>query len=187
MVKFLTMPELTEVTKLARVAQAVEVTALRFQHPDWTIEKACEEVGITEKVYRTWVYSGEGLIEAARGLIGQMQRKTLIDISAAKAKAIEMLIEDAINEHTSTKDRVLALNYLEKEVTELQRVLHAAPGIEEKAHDFLKKGPKIERKQSRLASVHIEPDETGGVDVTVYQDQEIIDAEARDVPLLPQE
>jgi hypothetical protein len=99
----------------------------------------------------------------------------LMNLVVSQAAAINELLKDATAESTSTKDRVLAQSYLDKIREELERQLHAAPGVEEDAHRFLKQGPEISLKKSRLASIEVRSDADGGVTLDVYKDETIID------------
>ena len=62
------MPVLTEATILKREAQAVEVMALSFRG-GLTQEAACEEVGISEDVYRDWIRKSPILVTSLRDFI----------------------------------------------------------------------------------------------------------------------
>jgi hypothetical protein len=106
----------------------------------------------------------------------------LMNLVVTQAKAIELLVADSVDGGNTTKDRVLAMSYLDKIREELERQLHAAPGVEEDAHRFLKQGPAIELKKSRLASIEVRGDDDGGVTLDVYRDDEIIDATASPHP-----
>ena len=103
----------------------------------------------------------------------------LMNLVITQAHAIKLLVDDAVDDSTSTKDRVLAMSYLDDIREELERQLHAAPGVEEDAHRFLKQGPEISIKQSRLASIEVRGDDDGGVTLDVFRDDDIIDVTPR--------
>ncbi len=165
-----------------RITQAAEVSIKRMAFPELTIEQACEEVGIKVSTYYNWVKKGEDTIISIRGFIADQQRMMLMNLVVTQAKAIELLVADSVDGGNTTKDRVLAMSYLDKIREELERQLHAAPGVEEDAHRFLKQGPAIELKKSRLASIEVRGDDDGGVTLDVYRDDEIIDATASPHP-----
>lgn len=158
-----------------RITQAAEVSILRMADPELTVEKACEVVGIAERTYYDWVKRGEDTIESIRGFIGDQQRLMLMNLVISQAEAIRLLNKDAVDTGTSTKDRVIAMSYLDSVREALERQLHAAPGVEEDAHRFLKQGPEISIKKSRLASIEVRGEDDGGVTVDVFKESEIID------------
>lgn len=167
--------EITEETAI-RITQAAEVSIRRMADPELSVEEACASVGIEERTYYRWVKRGADTIVAIRGFIADQQRTMLMNLVVTQSHAIKLLIDDSVDSTTSTKDRVLAMSYLDKIREELERQLHAAPGVEEDAHEYLKKGPAIEVKKSRLASIEVRHDEDdGGVTVDVFKDADIID------------
>jgi hypothetical protein len=158
-----------------RITQAADVSIRRMADPKLSVEDACAAVGIEERTYYRWVKKGEDTIEVIRGFIADQQRMMLMSLVVSQAEAIRLLNEDAVDTGTSTKDRVIAMSYLDQVREELERQLHAAPGVEEDAHRFLKQGPNIELKKSRLASIEVRGDDDGGVTVDVFKESEIID------------
>lgn len=168
------MPKLAEDTRLQRIAQTVQVMGLLMQNPEMTREDACQQAGITPRTYRDWLQSGDETIEALRGFLTMTQRETLFELSQARMKIIQLLIRDALDPLTASKDRVLIEKRLDEIAQELQRVHHATPGIEEDANQFLKEGPKIEKQRSRLASVDVERTKDG-VTVHVFEERDVID------------
>jgi hypothetical protein len=166
--------EITEETAI-RITQAAEVSIRRMADPELSVEEACASVGIQERTYYRWVKRGEDTIVAIRGFIADQQRLMLMNLVITQSHAIKLLVDDVVDSTTSTKDRVLAMSYLDKVRDMLERQLHAAPGVEEDAHEYLKKGPAIEIKQSRLASIEIRGEDDGGVTLDILQDAEIID------------
>ena len=170
------MPELTKVVEMKRVTQVLEVMTILFENDRATVEEACRITDIAPSTYYRWVNSDGGVIESLRGLIGDQQRRILITVAKAREEGVMRLVIDAVHENTSTKDRVLAMRYLDAVREELELSHHAAPGIEEDAHAFLKEGPIITQKESRLASIKVrtgtDPDE---VIVDVITEQDVID------------
>lgn len=159
-----------------KIAQAQQVLMLLFYEPNLTIGQACDRVGITERQYRYWLATGNEAINKTRDLIDQMQRELISEIAVAKFKIIRMLINDATNELTKPLDRNKLYETLDIALSELQSVYNVRPGIEEKAQEFLKKGPSIERKQSRFASIDIEETETG-FRIGLNEPKDIVDGE----------
>lgn len=168
------MPVLTEATILKREAQAVEVMALSFRG-GLTQEAACEEVGISEDVYRDWIRKSPILVTSLRDFIDGAHREALTYLSQVRLQAIEMFISILLDDETEPKDKLGIWRQLKLELEELERVYHAAPGVEQDAHQFLKEGPKIKDQESRLTVTL----EGGGIlDVSVSgKQQDVVDAE----------
>ena len=138
------------------------------------VSEACEQVGITERVYRDWLHKGDNTIEALRGFLTMAQREQLSKIVTARLQIVDLIIADALDPLTAPKDRVMLERRLDEIAFELQRTHHAVPGIEEDANKFLKEGPVIESKKSRLASIDVERTKDG-VTVNVYEEHDVID------------
>lgn len=148
--------------------------AIIFESPSTTILDACIEVGIEPRTFYRWVHKGENTIDSLREFIGNQQREILMEVSSARQEAITRVIQDAIHENTATRDRILALRYLDVVREDLERAHHAAPGVEEEAHEFLKKGPNTSQMKSRLASIEVrEVDD--GIDIDIIKGQDVID------------
>jgi hypothetical protein len=190
------MPKLNEETKLKRISQTMRVMGLVILDGK-SQEEACREVGITPYIYNSWLHSGEDTIETLRGYLIMLQRVSLSEIVAAQSQAIRLHIKDLLDPLTSPKDRVIISRYLDELGSELQRIHHAVPGIEEQANAFLKQGPTTSKKKSRLASIDIERDQDSGITtVNIYEENDVIDVtpsqqeilpdEAGEYPLLPQ-
>ena len=166
--------------QIQRITQTVEVMVLLFEEPELTVIAACERVGITERIFRHRIHRGEDVIDNMRDLILGEHRKMLLAISSARLTSIEMLILDATHKDTSTQDRVAAMRYLDPIREELERAHHAAPGIEEDAHKFLKLGPKLTKQKSRLASIEVREEEDSVV-FDIYKTQDVIDVTPEDI------
>jgi len=165
--------------QVQRVTQTVEVMRLRFEEPELTVDEACDRVGISRRVFYHWLHRGDDVIDNMRDFILGEHRKMLLAISTARLSAVELLIKDALHENTSTQDRVAAMRYLDPIREELERAHHAAPGVEEEAHAFLKLGPKLEKQQSRLASIEVR-EEDDSVVFDIYKTQDVIDITPED-------
>lgn len=152
-----------------RISQAAQVMILIFENPRLSVDAACRQVGITRQQYAYWVRKGSDSIEAIRELIGHQQREMLVDIAVARKAGVEMLIKDAIDPLVAGKDRVVILKYLDEVQDELERIHHAKPGIEEEAVEFLRQGPILEKKRSRLAQLDLERT-ADGITISIYED-----------------
>ncbi len=158
------------------IAQAQQVLMLLFYQPNMTIRSACEKVGITERKYRYWLASGDEAIERTRELIDAQQRELISEIAIAKGEIIRKMISQATESTTKPLDRVALYNTLNEELNLLQGVYNVRPGIEEKAHEFLKQGPKTTKKKSRFASLDIKESEDG-VQIDIIREEDVIDAD----------
>jgi hypothetical protein len=159
-----------------RVNQVQHVLMLLFQQPDISINQACEQVGINEDTYRYWLAKGDDSIDAVRDFIDQQQRELISEIAVAKGRIVRMLINDATDVLTKPLERKALFESLSEELDELQTVYNVRPGIEEDAQAFLKKGPSIEKKQSRFASIDIEETDSG-FRIGLNESKDIIDGE----------
>jgi hypothetical protein len=173
------MPTLSEDTQLVRASQAAQVLIMLAGNTRMTRAEACEKVGISETQYDTWIRKDPDALSVIRQFIVQMQRMQLFEIEQAWTIGLSELIADAISKNTRTKDRVLALKFLDNQKLRLEKALSAAPGVEDKAHQFLKEGPTLQRIKSRMASIDVQPSETGvAINISRYDD--IIDGKALD-------
>lgn len=171
------MPAITETTEKVREGQALQVLVMRMLDSALTIEAACEEVGITRNMFYRWVTRGTNTIDSLRQIISDTQRANLVDITIARRHGVEAMTKLIVDSDVEPKDRLSILKYLDEIGDRLQETHHARPGIEDQAHKFLKKGPTLVQKKSRLASVEIRQDGEGGLTVDVIKEEEIIEAE----------
>ncbi len=167
------MTVLAPASRLHRINQAIQVLGVLFEFPDTSVVDACNQIGIEPRTFYRWVHKGETTIDSLREFIAHQQREILIHVSAGRQAAVQHLINDAVHENTSTRDRVMAMKYLDDIREALERAHHAAPGIEEDAHAFLKQGPKTTLMKSRLASIEVRETDDG-VNLDVYREQEVI-------------
>jgi len=164
----------------ARIAQCQKVLLLLFLDPRLSINKACEQVGISYDQYRYWLIRGDTAINDTRELIDAQQRELISEIAVAKGKVIRMLIDDATNVLTKPLERKALYETIDEALNELQTLYNVRPGIEEDAQAFLKEGPSIEKKTSRFASIDIEETE-GGFRIGINEEKTILDGESKEV------
>jgi hypothetical protein len=175
------MTKSTALTQAKHEAKVVEVLGLTIDGKHTVIE-ACEVVGVPVSTFYEWVKRGSDTIDAFRDLLSEQYRLQLLYITAARASNIRSVAEQVTNEDNkvSIKERKIADTMLAKYGDELERSLHAAPGHEEAASQFLQRGPKLKTQQSRFASMEIESTEDG-LRIDLYKDDDVIDAETKDV------
>ena len=169
------MEELT-VLQQSKIAQTQQVLMLLFYEPKLKITDACERIGIEPHVYRYWLSHGGDSINVVRSFIDQQQRELVSEIAIAKGRSIRMMIDEATNVLTKPLERKALFESLSQELDELQTVYNVRPGIEEEAQAFLKKGPTIEKKRSRFASIDIEETDSG-FRIGLNEDKDIVDGE----------
>lgn len=163
------------------IAQAQQVLFLLFLDPRLKVETACEIVGIKEGKYRYWLAHGEAAIDNTRALIDNQQKELVSEIARAKTRIIHMLIADATDKVTKPMERAKLFEVLNDELNKLQTIYNVRPGIEETAQAFLKKGPSVENKKSRFASIEVEQTE-GGFRIDLSEEKPILDGNAIDKP-----
>lgn len=161
------------------IAQAQQVLLLLFLNSDLTVTKACEAVGITERKYRYWLANGENAIEMTRSLIDSQQKQLVSELAIAKNEIIGKLIADATSKITKPLERAKIFEVLSEELDKLQNIYNVRPGFEERAQAFLKKGPVIEKKESRFASIDIEETEEG-FRIGINKESEVVDGDFTD-------
>lgn len=179
------MPTLTEETALVKESTAIRVLLLMLDQPKLSEEDACNQIGITPDQYRFWIRRDPDALDAVRQFIVESQRTQLFQIEMAWPQAVGELIEDATATGTKTKDRIGAMKLLREIKEDLERTHHTQPGVEDEAHTFLKKGPKLQSIPSRMASVEVEPTPTGGLHIEVSHYSDVIDSRLSEVPEPP--
>lgn len=132
----------------------------------YSVDDACEEIGITERQYRHWIRKGDDTIEALREMIIESERIQLADITAARTIAIQRIIDEIPN-----TARAIDLIAIDSHLRMIQRELedrHGAHGVgDEAAKDFLLNGPKLQKSPSRMygPSINVKPQPDGSVDI----------------------
>lgn len=167
------MPALTDQSITTRISQAIQVILL--QEEGSTIEEACQAVGISRSSFYEWARKAPDMMEAVREHVGEQQRYLMVRLLVAWQRGLEELATDLESKSLKTKDRVIALKLVRPILEDLLETFHAQPGAEEAAHEFLKKGVTLQRQPSRMASLEVEPTETGGLKVHVSQYNDILD------------
>jgi len=164
-----------------RTAAVLEVLQMTIDGK-CSILAACEEVGIPVSTYYSWVRKGEDTISAVRDLLAEQQREQLLLLTAAQAANIRAIADRVMDPDAtvSLKDRKIADGVLRHYAEDLEKSLHAQPGYEEAASQFLMKGPTLKIKVSRLASMEITSSEDG-LSIEDISDDNTIDAQAKDV------
>lgn len=161
--------------KDVRVAQVLEVMSLVFADPETRVDDACEKVGIAPSTYYYWVKKDPEALRAVREFLAETQKVELAFLSAAVTKINMNLATTAMSNDTEPADRLRIAKYLSNEAEKLQRTYQVTGGSEGAA-EFLRDGPKLEKKSSRFASMSVTPD-GDGVTVDFYREDDIIDGD----------
>jgi hypothetical protein len=151
------MPKLTETSIIIRQNQALNVMVARLQDHTLTLKDACEKEGISVESYHHWIRESPDAMDVLREYLLMAKRQQLFEIETAWGEALGEVIKDVLNPVTKAGERVTSMNFLKKELEDLEGMFHAAPGIEEDAQAFLKKGPKLVSVQSRMTSIEVTP------------------------------
>lgn len=166
-------------SKLVRAELFYQVLAYRLDNPTSTIAEACNAVGIPVRNFYRWVAMENDAMDVVRDSLNDAQRTALFEFSQRIYSALTLLLNDAVNPALKTETRLTVLKYVIPLFDDYAKIHHATPGGEDRA-PFLKKGPTLEKAQSRLATLDIAITEDG-VRVDVMQEQPVIDSTARDV------
>lgn len=149
-----------------------------------TVTAACEQVGISQDIYRYWIAKNPEALEAFRALIEEVERNELASIFLADEVITNRLITDAIDPVTEPSDALNIKLYLDNRGEYLSSK-HRAAG-RDKGREFLQ-GVKTKEAQSRFAA-----SSPGSVELSVSQEEdgtvtirtrspEIIDVESLDL------
>lgn len=169
-------------TNQVNTEQAVlSAMLLQFTDPTLTQQDACEIVGITPKTYRNWVQSGNEAIETMRELIGRAQREMLVEATSVQLAGLRLLKRDVLKSDVDISERIKGLRYFKEIADELQQIHHAAPGQEEEAHEFLRKGPVTKKQESTFSRLEVRASADGGLTVDMIGHEDVQDADYRDV------
>jgi len=163
--------------KETRIVQAQQVLLSLFIDPKLTVKAACSKVKISPRQYYYWLANGEDAIQATRTLIENQQRQMISELAIAKSKILGIMLKEATNELTEVSERISLYKVIAEELDQLQNIYNVRPGIEQSAQAFLKRGPQIETKKSRFATIEVEQTETG-FKIGLDKEQEILDLPA---------
>lgn len=158
------------------VAQAQQVLLLLFLNPKMSVAEACRQTNITVDKYRYWLAKGEDVINRTRELIENQQRVLISEIATTRIAIIHQMMKDATDELTKPLERAKLFEVLSAELEELQAIYNVRPGIEQDAQEYLKRGPKIEKQESRFASIDIEETDSG-FRIGLNESKDIIDVD----------
>ena len=159
--------------------KTVEILKMKFEEPKSTITELCEDVGISRQQYYRYLEEGQEIVNILRQLIFKSKRVELATIASSRHTVLNNLITQAVASN-DIDELVKALKYIDDHEEKLQDDLGAKPGLEDEAREFLKKGPKIAKQESKFASIRVSPD-GDGVQIDVMRENEVVEGEFEDV------
>lgn len=174
------MPPLSEEQKTIRKSQATQVLAM-MTFENVSQAEACDRVGISPKVYRTWIEEDDESVSIIRNLVNAVQAQELAMISVVQTEILQKLIEKALSGGMEDKDLIAALKLLHDRSDKLQSVV-GVDKPEDNALEYLD-GPNTREVRSRSgdragAKVNIKAKNDGSVDVELpVPEGVIIDSE----------
>jgi CRP-like cAMP-binding protein len=176
------MSEETSLAALETQAKVVEVFSSMYDDPNMTQIAACERAGISTSTFRRWVKESPDLVDAIRAFIEASTKQSLLNITVQREAYINKLLDDALAKDTEPAQRVKIVELLEALRKEDGRQLHAEPGQEEAARDFMAQGPKRKPGSSRLTVRVEQGDKALELDLSdEFEHREIVEGEYEDI------
>lgn len=160
--------------------KTIQVLFMRFDNPKAKIVDLCEEVGISRQQYYRKMAESQEIIDTLRNLINQTKRLELARIATSRHEILDKTIDTAMSADT-VDELVKAMRYLDEHEDKLLDDLGARPGIEDDAQQFLRRGPKVTKQQSRFASIQIKEDADGTVHMDLMKEHNVLELEAEDI------
>ena len=168
----------TTITDVVRMDLFAQVLEYRLEHPESTVQEACEKVGVPRRTFYAWLSSDSEAMLAVKDTLNDSQRASLFEYSQRLYTGLTLLLDDFIDPKNKPEVRMKLGKWLIPFFDDVAKIHHATPGGEDRA-PFLKDGPKLERAQSRLATLDLAITEDG-VRVEVLRDEPLLELEARD-------
>lgn len=160
--------------------KTIQVLNTRFENPKKSITTLCKEAGLDRRQYYRKLEEGTEIIDILRALILKSKRVELANIASSRHRILQSLISKAMKTR-DIDELVKTMEYIDKLEDKLQDDLGARPGLEDAAQEFLRKGPKIVKQESRFASIRVSKDEDGGARLDLYEEHDVIDGYSEDV------
>lgn len=174
------MSDLTPSTEAIRFAQVFEVTQLIFN--GMTQKDACETVGISPDTFRRWMSKDTSALTALSDIKQTTEREQLYLITTAMTKLLASMLDQLLSgAPLEFKDKLAAYKLLSDRADQLAESQGATSASEEKAREYLT-GPALKKADSKMGSrtVNVRPRKDGSVDVTLFDEREIVEGEITD-------
>ena len=139
-----------DIAKTSRVNTAIQV--IQHMNDGMTVIDACKEVGIPRSTFYDVVNKNPEAITEYQEIVEANDRHQLGLILFHKNEILQKVIEDGLSDNTAPRERLAifkALNEFEYGLTDALRIESQAAAD---AHEFLKQGPIISQKVSRLTA-----------------------------------
>ncbi len=146
------MPQLTAMTQAIRKDQALQVWVLLETDKKITLDKACQQIGITPPMYRRWIIESEEALDQFRIAQTEVQKIGLAQVLQAREQILARLIKDALAPFTDPGIRLSIYQYLVGHTDEL---IERTREINSDDMDFLM-GPKQMPATSRFSASEVE-------------------------------
>jgi hypothetical protein len=177
------MAQLTEETKVIRVAQTHEV--MTHMYAGMTQKDACELVGMSPDTFRRWLIAcKDDVVEGLSQLISILQKEQIATIASSRMAILNNLMERAIEGPIDTKDLLAIYKITGDELKELAASQGTTSRNEARAAEYLT-GPKLIEAKSRMGgeetTVNVRPLPDGSIDITTKALERIEEGQFRDV------
>jgi predicted DNA-binding protein YlxM (UPF0122 family) len=138
------------ITKASRVNSAIQV--IQHMNSGMTVVDACEEIGLPRSSFYDIVKKNPEAIAEYQEMVRINARQQLGLILLHKTEILNKIIQDALSDDTSPRERLA----IYKQLDELDSKLHSSIQVESEAaahiHEMLKAGPKTKHIKSRVTA-----------------------------------
>jgi len=169
-----------DITQASRIAEAMQVHTLVCA--GISLANACKKVGITPDIYYRWInVAGDDSIQAIRSVVETSLQRQLLLILEQQEEGLRKMLGEMTDNKTSPGERLAIIAYVNTRLEKLAEKITAQAKTEDAALQYLS-GPTLSKGQSRSRTINIATRSDGSVDITTYQNVDIIDAVVSDKP-----
>ena len=123
---------------------------MQHMNSSMTVVDACKEVGIPRSTYYHLVKTHPEAMAEYQEMVEANARMQLGLILSSKTQILEKVIEDAMSEETSPRDRLAIYKTLSELGEGISQISRKQDQIEAAAQEFLKRGANSIRQKSRF-------------------------------------
>ncbi len=135
-------------TKASRVNSAKQV--MQHTNSGMTVTDACNEVGIPRSTYYHLINTYPEAMAEYNEMVEANDRHQFGLILSNKTQILEKIIEDALSDNTSPRDRLAIYKTLSELGEGISQTTRKQDQIEAAAQEFLKRGANTVRQKSRF-------------------------------------
>ena len=135
-------------TKASRINSAIQV--MQHMNSGMTVIDACKEVGIPRSTYYHLIKMHPEAMAEYQEMVDANARHQFGLILSHNTQILEKIIEDAISEKTSPRDRLAIYKTLSELGEGISQTTRKQDQIEAAAQEFLRRGVTTKRQKSRL-------------------------------------